>query len=151
MPHPIRQGDIPGVQLRRDLELPVRRSDVWRWLSEVDLMRRWLADEVVVEPEEVRLESVAEDGRQLSERGRTLAREDEVVWSMAFERLDDDWESATELRLTLSGSEPCQLTVLQRGFERLSLSRCLPIWELYRRRWQRALERLASEVGASSV
>ena len=33
--------------------------------------------------------------------------------------------------------------MLQQGFEHLPLSRCLTIWEAYRRRWREALARLA--------
>ena len=42
-------------------------------------------------------------------------------------------------------------TIVQRGFERLSLSRCLSVWELYRRRWRLALVRLAAAVEADSA
>lgn len=113
-------------------------------------MARWLAAEVEADDQGVRLLSRAEDGSPLSERGRTLAIEDELLWIMAFERLDDGWESATELRIELSADDPCRLTVFQRGFERLSLSRCLSVWELYRRRWREALERLAAALQAGS-
>ena len=58
---------------------------------------------------------------------------------------------ATELRLEIVDGEPPGLSVLQRGFERLSLTHCLSVWELYRRRWRAALERLARELAARSV
>jgi len=114
-------------------------------------MRRWLADEVELDAESMELVSRAEDGSALVERGRTVVREDELLWVLAFERLDDDWKMATELRLELTRDEPCRLTIVQRGFERLSLSRCLSVWELYRRRWRQALDRLAAAVDAVEV
>ena len=150
MPYEIRQGDIPGIQLRCDQRFALPPGALWQWVTAADQMGRWLADEVEVDAEGVRLTSRAADGSLWVERGRTLALEDDLLWVMAFERLDDGWESATELRLELSRDEPCRLTVFQRGFERLSLSRCLSVWELYRRRWREALDRLASAVDASS-
>lgn len=146
MPHPIRQGDIPGVQLRCDVELPAPAVEVWGWLVDESLAGRWLAESVEIDGDQLMLESPCGDGAPLRERGRTLTREDAALWVLAFERLGDGWESATELRFELSGAGPTTLGVVQRGFERLSLSRCLTIWEFYRRRWGAALERLAGEV-----
>ena len=58
---------------------------------------------------------------------------------MAFERLDDGWQTATRLTFELTPRQGgCELSVLQQGFEHLPLSRCLTIWEAYRRRWRRA-------------
>lgn len=150
MPYAIRQGDIPGVQLRCERSVHLPAAVLWRWLTEPDYMRRWLADEVELDADGLRLSSLLEDGERLAERGETLAREEGRLWAMAFQRLDDGWETATELRLEVSADEPGRLTVLQRRFERLSLSRCLSVWELYRRRWRAALERLATEVERDS-
>lgn len=150
MPYEIRQGDIPGIQLRCEHRFAVAPAELWRWVTEPDRMGRWLADDIEVDGEGMRLVSGAEDGSVVTERGRTLAFEDGLLWVMAFERLDEGWESATELRLELSPDDPCRLTVLQRGFERLSLSRCLSVWELYRRRWREALGRLAAVLDSAS-
>ena len=38
----------------------------------------------------------------------------------------------------------CELDILQEGFEHLSLSTCLTVWEEYRRRWREAAARLAA-------
>src|SRR5262249_24162389 len=46
----IREGDIPGAQLRRRQRLPVAREEAWRWLVEPAKLVRWLADEAEVEP-----------------------------------------------------------------------------------------------------
>ena len=44
MTEAIRQGDIPGVQLRRRQVLGVSADEAWRWLSEPDRLALWLAD-----------------------------------------------------------------------------------------------------------
>ena len=148
MPYEIRQGDIPGIQLRCDRRFGVSAATLWRWLSEPARMRRWLAEQVEEDPGEVRLTSRAEDGSPLVERGRTVERRDGRLWILAFERLDDGWEMATELRFELTPGEDSRLTVLQRGFERLSLSRCLSVWELYLRRWRQPLAQLSDDLEA---
>ena len=152
MPHPIRQGDIPGVQLRyeRQFDLPAER--LWRWLTEPDLLRRWLASGVDRDVDGAPgwvLRGTDESGRPLVEAARTLVLDDGVEsgkrhWTASFERRDDGWSAATRLSLRITGQRPCELTVLQQGFERLPLSRCLTVWELYRRRWRAAFDRLAA-------
>ena len=151
MPHAIREGDIPGVQLRCDVTLAASREDVWRWLTESERMQLWLGDEIVIlEEGEFELRGCTGDGGELLERLRTVSQESGQSWVMAFERLDAGWERATRLSFELSGERPCQLSVVQQGFERLSLSRCLTVWEFYRRRWRGALERLVEEMTQSS-
>lgn len=151
MQQAIRQGDIPGVQLRRERHFDLPPGELWRWLTEPERMKRWLASEI-------ELRSDGEDGwvlRGLDEAGgalievtRSVVQDEGRVWEAVFERQEDGWESATRLVLEITGDGPCELSVLQQGFERLNLSRCLTVWEFYRRRWRAALERLASAVEA---
>ena len=44
----IRQGDIPGVQLRRRQDLAVPAEEAWRWLVEPAKLALWLAREAEV-------------------------------------------------------------------------------------------------------
>lgn len=139
MAEAIRQGDIPGVQLRRRQALAVAPEEAWRWLSEPDRLALWLAGQAGTEEGELRLA-----GEGFRERGRTIEIVPPRLWVLAFERLDSGWTSATRLTLRVhslgSGSE---IDVLQDGFQRLPLSTCLTFWETYRRRWRDALSRLA--------
>jgi hypothetical protein len=108
---------------------------VWQWITEVDRLRRWLADEVEEVGEgELRLTGVADDGDRRIERFQTVAEGEDTLLVVSFERLEQEWDSATKLSFTLRGGSPCELTVLQEGFERLTLSRCMTDWEFYRRR-----------------
>lgn len=139
MTEAIRQGDIPGVQLRRRQGLAVSPEEAWRWLSEPDRLAQWLAGRAEVAEGEILLTSEG-----FRERGRTIEVVPPQLWVLAFERLDSGWSSATRLTLrvhaTPSGSE---VDVLQDGFQRLPLSTCLTVWETYRHRWRDALGRLA--------
>lgn len=139
MTEAIRQGDIPGVQLRRRQALAVSAEEAWRWLTEPDRLALWLAGQAEVSEEELTL-----TGEGFRERGRTVEIVPPKLWVLGFERLDSGWTSATRLTLRVrplpSGSE---VDVLQDGFQRLPLSACLTIWETYRRRWRDALGKLA--------
>ena len=139
MAEAIRQGDIPGVQLRRRQALSISPEEAWRWLSEPDRLALWLARSAAVSEGELLLENEG-----FRERGRTIEIVPPKLWVMAFERLDSGWTSATRLTLqvhpTPSGSE---VDVLQDGFQRLPLSTCLTVWETYRHRWREALQKLA--------
>ncbi len=139
MTEAIRQGDIPGVQLRRRQALAVSAEEAWRWLTEPDRLALWLAEQAEVTEEEMTL-----TGEGFRERGRTIEVVPPKLWVLGFERLDSGWTSATRLTLRVhplpSGSE---VDVLQDGFQRLPLSACLTIWETYRRRWRDALSKLA--------
>ena len=139
MTEAIRQGDIPGVQLRRRQALSISPEEAWRWLSEPDRLSAWLARSAELGEGELNLTS---DG--FRERGRTIELVPPKLWVLAFERLDSGWTSATRLTLRVhavpSGSE---VDVLQDGFQRLPLSSCLTIWETYRHRWRDALSKLA--------
>jgi uncharacterized protein YndB with AHSA1/START domain len=152
VPELIRQGDIPGVQLRRRQDLPLSPEEAWRWLVEPDKLVRWLAQEAQVEegpggalhltgdPVEPGME-----GRR--ERGRTVEIAPPKLWVMSFERLDAGWPAATRLTLRLHRAPGgSQIDVLQDGFQRLSLSTGLTVWEAYRLRWKNALSCLLAAV-----
>ena len=141
----IRQGDIPGVQLRCRQPLGVPAATAWRWLTEPAQLASWAGRARLEGGAEgtLELEREGRDGVVL-ERGRTLELAPEKRWVLAFERLDDGWETATRLTFELTDQGGgCELSVLQQGFEHLPLSRCLTIWESYRRRWRKALAALA--------
>ena len=80
----IRQGDIPGVQLRRRRLLPVSVDEAWRWVTEADRLERWLADRVEAEPGPrggLRLGRDTEHGIDGDEHGSTLEWEERERWS----------------------------------------------------------------------
>lgn len=143
MPEAIRQGDIPGVQLRRRQDLALSPAEAWRWLVEPDLLARWLAREAQVSDGELQLLGES-DASTWRERGRTIEQVPPRLWVLSFERLDAGWTAATRLTLRIhphpAGSE---VDVLQDGFQHLPLSIGLTVWETYRRRWRDALARLA--------
>ena len=145
MPEEIRQGDIPGVQLRRRQDLSLPPAEAWRWLVEPEKLALWLAREAEVDPGELRLRG---GDPPFQERGRTVELAPPSLWVLSFERLDAGWPAATRLTLRLhaapSGS---QIDVLQDGFQRLPLSIGLTVWEDYRLRWKEALARLAAVTG----
>ena len=142
MAEAIRQGDIPGVQLRRRQALAVSPEEAWRWLSEPDRLALWLADEAAVTEGELSLK-----GEGYRERGRTIEIVPPKLWVLGFERLDSGWTAATKLTLRVhplgTGGGGSEIDILQDGFQRLPLSACLTIWETYRRRWREALSKLA--------
>ena len=151
MTEAIREGDIPGVQLRRRQALALSPEEAWRWLVEPALLARWLADEVEVElGARGGLRLAGQEGgagvAARRERGTTVEYAPPHLWVLAFERLDAGWGAATRLALAVHPhAEGAELDVLQGGFQRLPLSLCLTAWESYRRRWREALERLARE------
>ncbi len=147
----IRQGDIPGVQLRRRRRVAVAPEVAWRWLTEEERLCRWLAPAARVEPGadgSLALEGTTPEGEPLRERGTTLELEPPRRWVLSFERLDAGWRSPTRLTLAVApAAGGAEVDVFQEGFEHLSLSTCLTVWEAYRRRWGEALERLAGLTG----
>ena len=145
MPESIRQGDIPGVQLRRRQDLSLPPAEAWRWLVEPEKLALWLAREAEVDPGELRLRG---GDPPFQERGRTVELAPPSLWVLSFERLDAGWPAATRLTLRLHpASGGCEVDVLQQGFQRLPLSIGLTVWESYRTRWRSALARLARETG----
>ncbi|MFL6194969.1 MAG: SRPBCC family protein [Thermoanaerobaculia bacterium] len=131
----IREGDIPGVQLRRRQRLAISPEEAWAWLSDPGKMGRWLARRAEAEEGAVLLH-----GEGFRERCRTVEIRPPEVWVIAFERLDSGWPAATRLTLRLRAAPGgCEVDVLQEGFQRLPLSIGLTTWEDYRRRWAQAL------------
>jgi uncharacterized protein YndB with AHSA1/START domain len=148
----IRQGDIPGVQLRRRQDLALDPAEAWRWLVEPERLCLWLAEEARITEEaggEVLLRITGDRGEIVRERGRTLEAVPATLWVLSFERLEAGWAAPTRLTLRV-GPTPtgCELDVLQQGFQRLPLSLCLTAWESYRLRWRTALARLAAATAA---
>jgi hypothetical protein len=157
VPEAIREGDIPGVQLRRRQRLPLTREEAWKWLVEPEKLVRWLADEAEVEPGPaggLRLRGtsarVDPPPAPWRERGRTVELAPPELWGLLFERLDANWSAPTRLILKLHAVPgvpgDSELDVLQHGFQRLPLSIGLTVWESYRLRWRTALARLAAAV-----
>lgn len=157
----IREGDIPGVQLRRRQRLSLPPEAAWTWLTEPAKLSQWIAERVEIEagPEAThphlhlsgtapRVDPPAAPWR---ERGRTFEIDPPRLWVLSFERLDAGWPAATRLVFHLhpapGGSE---VDVLQQGFQRLPLSVGLTIWESYRTRWRTALAQLA-ELAAPEI
>ncbi len=145
----IREGDIPGVQLRCRQALDLPAEEAWRWLVEPGRLARWLADEAAAE-------AVAGGGLSLAgvfeeepyqERGRTVEVVEHRRWVLALERPEAGWGTALKLTLELHPTPGgCEVDILQEGFQRLPLSAGLTIWESYRRRWRQALARLSEAV-----
>jgi uncharacterized protein YndB with AHSA1/START domain len=147
----IRQGDIPGVQLRRRQELALPPDEAWLWLVEPARLCLWLAEEAIVGEREILLQSPGTRGETRRERGRTLEIVPAAVWVLAFEPLGAGWTAPSRLTLRLQPAPGgCELDVLQQEFQRLPLSLCLTAWESYRARWRAALARLAAATAAAS-
>lgn len=146
----IRQGDIPGVQLRRRRLLSTSVDEAWRWLSEADRLERWLADSVEVDPGPrggLRLGRDVEHGVDQPEAGSTLEWQERARWALAYRR--EGWRSATRLVFEVEARPAgCEISVLQQGFEHLPLSDGLTLWEAFRRRWERALDRLEASLAS---
>jgi hypothetical protein len=144
----IRQGDIPGVQLRHRQRLPIGVDAAWEWLTSPTLLERWLCGRARVDlaaEGSLLLESPQEEAKPLVERGDTLEIEPPGSWSLAFRQLDRGWKAPTRLTLKLHlGPEGSELDIFHEGFEHLSLSTCLTVWEEYRRRWREASARLVA-------
>lgn len=152
MPEAIREGDIPGVQLRRRHAVAMPPGEVWPWLIEPPRLARWLAEEATRESPDgpLLLAGTGEAGEPRRERATTMELDPPRLWVAAFERLDAGWSAATRLTVRLHPTTPAasEVDVLHEGFQRLPLSICLTVWEAYRRRWRAALERLAGEIAS---
>lgn len=144
----IREGDIPGVQLRRRQALAATPEEVWLWLTEPERLAQWLAERVEALPDALLLSGSAPrvdpPPGPWKERMRTATLEAPRIWVSSLERIEAGWASATRLSVRLQRlDQGCEIDVLQEGFERLSLSVSLTVWESYRARWRAALARLA--------
>jgi uncharacterized protein YndB with AHSA1/START domain len=150
----LRQGDIPGVQLRRRIELPLTPADLWPWLVSADRLERWLAAraEVGMQPGAIwELEATTRDGTMVLERLEVLDLEEPRRLRTTLERKEAGWGVATLLELSILPSrQGCELSVWQSRFEQLPLSLGLTAWELYRRRWREALRRLEMAAAGAS-
>ena len=143
---PIREGDIPGIQLRTLRHLALGRDEAWRWLTEKTLAERWLADRVEIDPgprggwrleRDVAADDRGRDGADRALRGRSASGLSGSV------RRTSGGRHATRLEITLvDAAGGCDLDLLQVGFHLLAMSSSLTIWEEYRHRWRDALERL---------
>ena len=137
----IRQGDIPGVQLRRrQLIAEARPETVWAWLTEPSRLQQWLCEEATVAPGPAG--GLLLGRGESRERGETRELEHPRRWVLDFR--EEGWERSTRLTFELLDHiEGTELIVLQEGFQALPLSDCLTLWERYRKRWEEALARLA--------
>lgn len=146
----IRQGDIPGVQLRCRQVLAASPRQTWAWLTEVDRQARWLAESSELESDTAQalvLETSDPTGAPLSERLVVLTANPPLEWVVDLQNLDGTWPVPTRVRFELTATEDgTELSVLQTGFAHLPLSDCLTIWEAYRLRWRTALGTLADLV-----
>lgn len=147
---PIREGDIPGVQLRCRHELAAAPAEAWTWLTEPARQERWLCRQATAEGESLVWRGVDERGAARIEAARIVESDPPRLLGLLFERRGAGWTTETRLLWELAATaEGCELSVLQGGFQNLPLSIGLTVWEEYRRRWRTALERLAEEIRAA--
>lgn len=148
----IRQGDIPGVQLRRRGVVPGSSRDVvWPFLVDADKLSLWLCGRAQVGEGAgavFRLETDLDDGGLRSEFLEVVERLEGEQLVLGFRQLDVGWTAATKVTLALSEREEgCGVMVFQEGFQQLPLSAGLTAWEHSRARWSRALDRLSRVAG----
>lgn len=146
---PIRQGDIPGVQLRRRVAIPDRTpQEIWAFLAEEKRFEGWFGSPLAFNPEvggHLILEYRLADGSEGRERFEVVewTRPKRAVFTARQER--PDWKVGTRLELCLiDRSTELEVDVLQEGFQHLPLSVGLTAWEESRRRWEERLARLAA-------
>jgi uncharacterized protein YndB with AHSA1/START domain len=151
VPEAIRQGDIPGVQLRRRVALSRPAAVVWNCLLRAELVERWLCAAAHMPVDA----GGGFEWRGAEELGEECVEHGELLRSEPCRRLvlslrQPGWPAQTRLELELAGDadDGCELSVLQHGFEHLPLSDSLTVWETYRDRWRGALTRLAGLVDA---
>ena len=151
----IRQGDIPGVQLRRRVEIAGRSPrEVWSHVTEAERLSSWLADRARIEagpPVVWRLESDLSEGTIRHEYAEIVERIEPSRLVLGFRELNAGWDTATRLTIELAPSAAgCEVAVFQEGFQQLPLSLGLTVWEHSRSRWEQSLERLAGVAGVST-
>lgn len=143
----IRQGDIPGVQLRCRHLLAAPVHEVWAWLTETERQSRWLADRVELESGSetaLLLESGEPAADSQRERLVSVTTDPTRKWVLDLQNLDGTWPVPTRVAFELTATpDGTEISVFQTGFAHLPLSECLTIWESYRRRWRTALTTLA--------
>lgn len=146
----IRQGDIPGVQLRYRHLLPAAPQESWTWLTEPRRQALWLAERAELEADSrgpLLLETTDKAGHTQRESLVTLTSDPPRKWVLDLANLDGKWPVPTRVTFELTGMpDGTELCVLQTGFAHLPLSECLTIWEAYRRRWRTALSTLAEQI-----
>jgi hypothetical protein len=146
----IREGDIPGVQLRVRALVPASAEEAWSWLTEPRRLATWVDARVTAMPDDsggLILESVTDSGSRRRERLTTVAGAAPRRWVTDLLDLDAGWPVPTRLTFEISlRGEDTEVSILQQGFAHLPLSDCLTIWETYRRRWRAALVRLAEAI-----
>ncbi len=144
MTEAIRQGDIPGVQLRCRQSLPVDVDAGWALLASATSQERWLCPRAIADPSPggaVEWTGNDEFADDAVERGETLVVDPPARWVLALRQ--PEWTVATRLEFELTPlKDGCELSVLHNGFEHLPLSASLTVWEAYRRHWRGALDRL---------
>ena len=146
----IRQGDIPGVQLRCRIKIAASPSEIWPWLTEPSNLGQWVADRAIPEPppdDAMTFETSESTGDLVRERIITLEVREPDRLVLNLQQLDARWPVPTRVTFELTDVDGAtEVSVLQEGFAHLPLSDCLTIWETYRRRWRTALQRLAEAV-----
>ena len=150
----IREGDIPGVQLRCRASLQEEPGTVWRSWTRPERLQRWLAEEVHTETSPPALSVTWRDveGRLVRSRWVTVGEEPPRRWIFDLREVDSLWPAATRVTLELdSHGDSTEVSVLQEGFAHLDLSACLTIWESYRRFWRGALDRLATRLASGDL
>ena len=136
----IRQGDIPGVQLRRRVNVPQSSPEkVWAFWVEAEKQSRWLCDRARIEegpPTVFWLESDDSQGDVRREYAEVIERAEPQRLVLGFRQLDAGWNASTMVTVELTRSEAgCRVSVFQEGFQQLPLSIGLTVWEHSRARW----------------
>lgn len=145
MTEAIRQGDIPGVQLRCRSELSLSPQAVWPWFAEPDKLASILERKVsAARSDGVAFECVggAEREARVSDIIVMIGSQAPRFWQATWRQ--PDWPISTRVTVGLTPlPSGVSVSVFQEGFEHLPLSDCLTVWETYRRRWREALDRLS--------
>ena len=146
----IRQGDIPGVQLRVRQSLDAPADEVWEWVSDSGRLELWMGDRAELTPGSgggLRVESRQEPAGPLIESAETLEWSPPARWVLSFRQEEREWKASTRVTIAVHGrGEGSELDILHGGFEQLSLSTCMTVWEEYRRRWRERARRLARRI-----